>query len=54
MVNSLHPLFQSLSTAPSSQSLRSRLMDGVSESFGIQRWGIYLLGDENHAESVDV
>jgi DNA-binding CsgD family transcriptional regulator len=54
MVNSLHPLFQSLSTAPSSQSLRSRLMDGVSESFGIQRWGIYLLGDENYAESVDV
>jgi DNA-binding CsgD family transcriptional regulator len=28
-------------------------MDGVSESFGIQRWGIYLLGDENYAESVD-
>jgi DNA-binding CsgD family transcriptional regulator len=29
-------------------------MDGVSESFGVQRWGIYLLGDENHPESVDV
>jgi DNA-binding CsgD family transcriptional regulator len=29
-------------------------MDGVSESFGVQRWGIYLLGDENYAESVDV
>jgi DNA-binding CsgD family transcriptional regulator len=28
-------------------------MDGVSESFGVQRWGIYLLGDENYAESVD-
>jgi DNA-binding CsgD family transcriptional regulator len=29
-------------------------MDGVSESFGVQRWGIYLLGDENYAESIDV
>jgi DNA-binding CsgD family transcriptional regulator len=29
-------------------------MDGVSESFGVQRWGIYLLGDDNYAESVDV
>lgn len=54
MVYSLHPLFQSLSTAPTEQSLRSRFMDGVSESFGVQRWGIYLLGDENYAESIDV
>ncbi len=54
MIYSLHPLFQSLSTAPTEQSLRSRFMDGVSESFGVQRWGIYLLGDENYAESVDV
>jgi DNA-binding CsgD family transcriptional regulator len=29
-------------------------MDGVSESFGVQRWGIYLLGDDNYAESIDV
>jgi DNA-binding CsgD family transcriptional regulator len=29
-------------------------MDGVSESFGVQRWGIYLLGDENYTESIDV
>ena len=54
MVYSLHPLFQSLSTATTEQSLRSRFMDGVSESFGVQRWGIYLLGDENYAESIDV
>jgi DNA-binding CsgD family transcriptional regulator len=54
MIYSLHPLFQSLSTAPNEQSLRSRFMDGVSESFGVQRWGIYLLGDENYAESIDV
>jgi DNA-binding CsgD family transcriptional regulator len=54
MIYSLHPLFQSLSTAPNEQSLKSRFMDGVSESFGVQRWGIYLLGDENYAESIDV
>jgi DNA-binding CsgD family transcriptional regulator len=54
MTYSLHPLFQSLSTAPNEQSLRSRFMDGVSESFGVQRWGIYLLGDDNYPESVDV
>jgi DNA-binding CsgD family transcriptional regulator len=54
MIYSLHPLFQSLSTAPTVQSLRSRFMDGVSESFGVQRWGIYLLGDENYSESIDV
>jgi DNA-binding CsgD family transcriptional regulator len=54
MIYSLHPLFRSISTAPTEQSLRSRFMDGVSESFGVQRWGIYLLGDENYAESIDV
>jgi DNA-binding CsgD family transcriptional regulator len=54
MTYSLHSLFQSLSTAPTEQSLRSRFMDGVSESFDVQRWGIYLLGDENYAESIDV
>lgn len=46
MIYSLHSLFQSLSTAPTEQSLRS--------SFGVQRWGIYLLGDKNYAESIDV
>ena len=53
-IHFLHPLFQSLATAATEQSLQSRFMDGVSESFGVQRWGIYLLGDENYAESVDV
>jgi hypothetical protein len=43
MVYDLHPLFQSLSTAPTEQALRSRFRDGVSASFGVQRWGIYLL-----------
>jgi DNA-binding CsgD family transcriptional regulator len=54
MIYSLKPLFRSLSTAPTEQSLRSRFMNGVSESFGVQCWGIYLLGDENYSESVDV
>jgi DNA-binding CsgD family transcriptional regulator len=55
MINySLHPFFQSIATAPTEELLRSRFMDGVSESFEIQRWGIYLLGDENRSESVDV
>jgi DNA-binding CsgD family transcriptional regulator len=54
MVYALHPLFQSLSNAPTEESLRSRFMDGVNESFGAQRWGIYLLGDENYEESIDV
>lgn len=54
MVYSLHSLFRSLSTAATEKSLRSRFMDGISESFRVQRWGIYLLGDENYAESVDV
>jgi DNA-binding CsgD family transcriptional regulator len=53
-IYSLHPLFQSLSTAGTEQSLRARFMDGVSESFGVQRWGIYLLGNDNCPESIDV
>jgi DNA-binding CsgD family transcriptional regulator len=49
-----HPLFQSLSTASTEQALRSRFMDGVSESFGVQRWGIYLLGKDDDMGSIDV
>jgi DNA-binding CsgD family transcriptional regulator len=50
----LHSLFHSIATAPTAQALRSRFMDGVSESFGVQRWGIYLLGEDDSLESVDV
>ncbi len=53
-INSLHSLFRAFSTAPTEESLRSRFMDGVSESFGVQRWGIYLLENGSYAESVDV
>jgi hypothetical protein len=54
MLYALHPLFQLLATAPTEQALRSRFMDGVSESFGVQRWGIYLMGENNGLRSVDV
>jgi hypothetical protein len=47
MTSSLHPLFQAIATAPSEQALRLRFMDGVSQYFGVQRWGIYLMDDEN-------
>jgi DNA-binding CsgD family transcriptional regulator len=54
MVNSLHPLFQELATAPTEQELRFRFMDGISEHFGIQRWGIYLLDAQKRLASFDV
>lgn len=54
MVPSLHPLFQAIATAPTQQALRFKLMDSVSEYFGVQRWGIYLLNIENNLASVDV
>jgi DNA-binding CsgD family transcriptional regulator/GAF domain-containing protein len=54
MVSSLHPLFQAIATAPTEQALRFRFMDGVSEYFGVQRWGIYLTDDKNRLASFDV
>lgn len=54
MVYSLYPLFQAIATAPNEQALRFRFMDGVSECFGVQRWGIYLLDKDNCLKSVDV
>jgi DNA-binding CsgD family transcriptional regulator len=53
MTRSLHPLFQAIAIAPTEQSLRLRFMDGVSQYFGVQRWGIYLLDAENNLASVD-
>lgn len=53
MTRSLHPLFQAIATAPTEQALRLRFMDGVSDYFGVQRWGIYLLDAENNLASVD-
>jgi DNA-binding CsgD family transcriptional regulator len=54
MVNSLHPLFQAIATASTEQDLRSQFMDGVSEYFGVQRWGIYLLDEQKHLSGFDV
>jgi hypothetical protein len=53
IARSLHSLFQAIATAPTEQVLRFRFMDGVSEYFGVQRWGIYLLDTENNLASVD-
>lgn len=54
MTRSLHPLFQAIATAPTEQASRFRFMGGVSEYFGVQRWGIYLLDTKNNLASVDV
>lgn len=53
MPRSLYPLFQAIATAPTEQALRLRVMDSISEYFGVQRWGIYLLDAENGLASVD-
>ena len=44
---SLHFLFQLMATAKTEADLRYKLMDNLSQCFGVQRWGIYL-GDENN------
>jgi hypothetical protein len=54
MVRSLHPLFQAMATAPSEQVLRLRFMDGVSQYFGVQRWGIYLMDDQNRHTTMNI
>jgi len=40
-------LFQLMATAKTEADLRCKLMDKLSQCFGVQRWGIYL-GDENN------
>ena len=54
MAHSLYPLFQAIATASTEKALRDRFMDGVSDYFGVQRWGIYLLDNENCLASFDV
>ena len=53
-MSSLHPFFKAIANASSEVELRLRFMDGVSEYFGVQRWGIYLLDEEQRLASVDV
>ncbi|MEM8806461.1 MAG: LuxR C-terminal-related transcriptional regulator [Cyanobacteria bacterium P01_G01_bin.38] len=54
MARSLQPLFHAIASAPTEQTLRSRFMDHISHHFGVQRWGIYLLDDNNCIVSADV
>jgi DNA-binding CsgD family transcriptional regulator len=53
MPRSLYSLFQAIATAPTEQALRFRVMDSISEYFGVQRWGIYLLDADSGLTSVD-
>ena len=53
MPRPLSPLFQAIATAPTEQALRFRVMDSISEYFGVQRWGIYLLDADNELASID-
>jgi DNA-binding CsgD family transcriptional regulator len=53
MPRSLYPLFHAIATAPTEEVLRLRVMDSISEYFGVQRWGIYLLNADGGLASVD-
>jgi DNA-binding CsgD family transcriptional regulator len=54
MTQSLHALFRAIATASDERELRLRYMDTVGETFGAQRWGIYLLDDQARLAGVDV
>ena len=49
----LHSLFHQLATASSETELRFSLMDNLGQHFGVQRWGIYLIDEENNLISSD-
>ncbi|MBE9060984.1 LuxR C-terminal-related transcriptional regulator [cf. Phormidesmis sp. LEGE 11477] len=49
----LHSFFSVIATAPTEEVLRYRFMDIASDCFGVQRWGIYLLNEQNKLKSVD-
>ena len=53
MPSALYPLFHEIATAPTEEALRFRVMDGISDYFGVQRWGISLLDTENRLASFD-
>ncbi len=54
MVESLQSLFRNLAAASTEAELSSCLMDNISEHFGVQRWGLYLLDEQNNLASFDV
>jgi DNA-binding CsgD family transcriptional regulator len=47
MANSLHAIFHAIANVRHEQELKLALMDGISEHFGVQHWGIYLLDDQS-------
>lgn len=49
----LHSLFYKLATASSESDLRFSLMDNLNQYFDVQRWGIYLVDEENNSISSD-
>ena len=49
----LHSLFYKLATASSEADLRFSLMDNLNQYFDVQRWGIYLVDEENNLISSD-
>ncbi|MBD2514632.1 GAF domain-containing protein [Nostoc sp. FACHB-973] len=53
MVNSLHAVFHAIANVGNEQELRLALTDKISEHFGVQNWGIYLL-DEQPTPEIDV
>lgn len=54
MPGSIHTLFHAIATAQTEQELRFRFMDTVEAHFGVQRWGIYLLNQQNQLAAFDV
>lgn len=50
----LHNLFHEIAASPTEKSLRSKFMDHISDHFQVERWGIYLLNDDNNLGSSDV
>lgn len=44
--NLLHGIFHAIATARDERELQLRFVDTVGDYFGVQRWGIHLLGDE--------
>jgi DNA-binding CsgD family transcriptional regulator len=53
MANSLHAVFHAIANIRNEQELRLALMDQISEHFGVQNSGIYLLNEQSTAE-IDV
>jgi DNA-binding CsgD family transcriptional regulator len=49
----LHSLFQDIAIASTETELRFKLMDNLSQHFGVQRWGIYLVDEEGNLISCD-